>query len=100
MKINMMIIGAEIKNNGKEPDARDGVMEVTMIPITIIKPKTPGLMDLIKGDMELIMKQAQGLVQHHTIHYISIGEWLDNGYKIAKHVTLEMLPDNMTGGIQ
>ena len=98
MKISMIIIGAEIKNSGKEEDARDGVMEVTLIPLTIIKPKTPGLMDLMKGDMEMIMKQAQGLVQHHTKHFISVGEWIDQGYKIAKHVTLEMLPDGMTGG--
>lgn len=100
MKTYMMIIGAEIKSSGKEPGARDGVMEVTLVPLTVIKQKTPGFMDLMKGDMELIMKQAQGLVQHHTKHFISVGEWIDQGYKIAKHATLEMLPDDMTEVVQ
>ena len=101
MKQHMMIIGAEIKQSG-QPGKQDDLMELTLIPLTTVKKKQPSLMGMLGGslDMETLMKQAQELQQQRTKVYIYSKEWINNGYKIAKHVTLELLPDHATGGIK
>jgi hypothetical protein len=96
MKQNMMIIGAVVVQGSNPGGSRNGIVELTLVPLTTVKTKTPGLMDMMKGglNMESLMNQAQGLVQHKTKMYVSIGEYLDNYAQPFKHITLELLPDD------
>ena len=99
MKQHMMIIGAKIISNSSEPGLQDGIMKLTLIPLTTVKIKQPGLLDMAKGGMEKLMVQAQNLAPKETTIHITISEWIEKGYKINKHVTIELLPDDTTGGI-
>ena len=90
--MNMMIIGAEIKRSSTK-NGDGGIVEVILVPLTTIKVKQPGFMDLLGGNMETLMQQAQSLEQYKTRHYISIGEWQDKKYHISSHVTLDMYPE-------
>lgn len=95
MKQHMMIIGCEILHASTEFT----VFELTLVPLTTAKVKT-GLLSLASGGMEGLMNAAAKQQQQKTKIYIDQNEWKDRGYKIGRHVTLELLPDDTTGGIK
>jgi len=98
MKQHMMIIGCKILHSDDEkPD--NSVFQLVLRPLTIVKQKTR-LIGLASSGFEGLMNEAKRLQQDDTIVIINLGEWRDNGYKIGKHVTLEMLPDETIGGIK
>ena len=94
----MMIIGAKfVYSNDEKPD--ESIIELTLIPLTTVKAKT-SLTSLVGGGFEALMKSAQQMQQREHKTYITTGEWREQGYKIGRHVTLEMLPDDTTGGVK
>ena len=99
MKQHMMIVGCKIVSDSSEPGKRDGLMNLTLIPLTTVKVKQPGLMDLASGGMEKLMQKAQNLAPKEANIHITIGEWIDCKYRIGCHVTVDLLPDKDTGGL-
>lgn len=95
----MMIIGCEIiSSNEKNPD--ESIFKLTLLPLTTIK-KVTRIESLMGGAIEDIIG---GMAEHQAgqlkdTMYITLGEWRDQSYKIARHVSLEILPDNTTGGV-
>lgn len=100
MKQHMMIIGAKIVKSSTEPGKRDGIVELTCVPLTVVKEKTPGLLSIATGGLEELMKQTQNMRQFETKVCISISQWIEQDLKIARHVTVELLPDDTTGGVK
>ena len=98
MKQHMMIVGAEIIRSGT-PEKHDGVIKVTVVPLTLVKKKAPGLMDMLHGNMEDVIQQVQGTVQTKDCIHITSNEWLEHNYCLGKHITLEIYPDETTGGV-
>ena len=86
-----MIIGAEILD--------DEHIEITLIPLTTVKKKT-SLSSLLCGDLESLQQMVQQSKQHHTKIVMLQKDFVDMGLKIAKHVTVEVLSDNTTGGVE
>jgi len=101
MKKHMMILGAEIiSSNEGNPD--DSIMKLTLIPITTVRKVTTIEQIMDGGTVEDMIDTA---VQHQKgqlkdVCYIGLGEWRDQKYKIGRHITLEILPDDTTGGIK
>lgn len=98
----MMIIGCEIVNSDeKNPD--NSVFRLKLMELKLVKKnQIQSMMDTILGggnaeDIAMTLSQVQ---QRFDTVFITLGEWRDRGYKIGKHVTLEMLPDETTGGIK
>lgn len=99
MKQYMMIIGCEIIHSDEEnPDL--SLFKLTLQPLTNVKQEI-NIEDAQSGGlMGLIGKvQTMSIKPTATIH-ITLGEWRDRGYKIGRHVTLELLPDDTTGGVK
>lgn len=92
MKEYMMIIGAEILDNTWT--------ELTLIPIATVSKKKPKLTDLIGGDLGSIQQAVEEEKQHKTKVHIPHTTYASLGLKLSKHVTLELLPDDTTGGVQ
>lgn len=99
MRQHMMIIGCNIIRSSSEPGKRDGIMEVTLVPLSTVKVKKPGLMDMATGGIEKLISQVQDAAPKQSKIIISIGEWIECKYRIGCHVTLELLPDTTTGGL-
>lgn len=89
MKEYMMVTGCEILDN-------DWV-EITMQPLSIVKNKKVGLMDLASGDMSALLS-AIPQKPHKTKVYMKVESWGSMQLKIGRHVSLELLPDDITGG--
>lgn len=92
LKEYMMLMGAEILD--------DTWMELTFIPLTTVTKKKPSLMDLASGNLESVQKAVEGEKQHKTKMYILQTTYASMGLKLSKHVSIELLPDDTTGGVQ
>ena len=99
MKQHMMIIGAEIVRSGT-PGKQDDIIKLTVISLNIVKQKMPGLMDMLGGNIEQVVQQVQQTQQIKDTIHITSKEWVENGYKLGKHITVEVLPDESTGGVK
>lgn len=91
MKELMMIVGSEILDNDW--------MELTLVPLTLVKPKKKGLMDLVGGDIDTILNEVTGTKQHKTKMYMRLEQWGNMGLKIGRHVAITLEPDNTSGGV-
>lgn len=97
----MMIIGAEIKSsNENDPDA--SIIKLTLIPLTIVRKKTVLSKIMASDDVEEMLDVAKRHeeTQLKDTVYITTKEWRERAYKIGRHVTLSLLPNNDTGGIK
>ena len=102
MKKYMMIVGAKIIQSNKEnPDM--SIVELYLLQLTNVKQD----MNLAEASSMSFLKLGN-LVNKLEMHkmeqeqdrvIITLGEWRDRGYKIGKHVSLELLPDDTTGGV-
>lgn len=82
IKDYMMIIGAKILSNEW--------MEITMIPLTTVKKKTPNLMDLTSGTLESLINEMQGTKQYESKHVILLTTWHNMKLRIGSHITLQI----------
>ena len=102
MKKHMMIIGCEIVSSD-ESNPSNSLFKLTLMELKLVKMKQKmGVMGAImKGaDTEELVQTVENLKQRYDVMFITLGEWRDCGYKIGRHVTLELLPDDTTGGIK
>ena len=88
----MMISGVDIVD--------DYTMELKLIPITTVKKKKLGLMELASGNLDTLVSELQKDKQYKTTLYIPVKQWNEMNLKLGKHVTVEMLPDDTTGGME
>jgi hypothetical protein len=91
MKEFMMITGCEILDNDW--------MELTLTPLTITKKQKIGLMDLATGDLSSLMA-ALPPKEHNSKMYMRIETWGNMNLCIGRHVSLELISDDTTGGIK
>jgi len=104
VKKYMMILGAKIiSTNEAEPDKT--IMKLELLEMSPVR-KTATMSKILKetmgGNLKAIYDNAQEWqnTQLLDVIYCTIGEWKDRGYKIGRHVTVEVLPDDTTGGIK
>jgi hypothetical protein len=76
----MMIVGCEMMTNE--------TMELTLIPLSILKKKAPSIMDLASGGLESIMATMDGNKQYKTKMYIPVATWDKMKLSIRCHVTV------------
>jgi len=98
----MMIIGCEIVSSD-ESNPDNSIFKLTLMELKLVKIKQKmGIMgSIMKGvDTEDLLNIIEKLKQRHDVMFITLGEWRDKSYKIGRHVTLEILPDDTTGGIK
>lgn len=102
MKKYMMIVGCEIVNSDEDnPD--DSIFKLKLMELVLVKKhQIKSVMKIITGggDPEELAKTIQQVQQRFDVVYTTLGEWRDKGYKIGKHVTMELLPDDTTGGMK
>jgi hypothetical protein len=91
MKEYMQILGCEIIDND--------FMELTLVPLSIAKKKKVGLMDLAGGDMDSLLAMLPQK-QNKTKLFVRIEQWGNMRLMIGRHVSVELLPDDTTGGIK
>lgn len=99
MKKYMIIIGMEIQAYN---ETGIKIMKLTLREQdnVKIKPDTNSIGGLINFGKQI----AKGAVleEYKSNVYVSCFEcypWKEKGYKIGRHVTLELIPDDTTGGI-
>jgi hypothetical protein len=90
MKEFMQVVGSEIIDN-------DWV-EITLVPLTMVKPKKVSLMDLSGGDLDTIMASVGQKKQNKSKLYMRIEEWGKHRLCIGRHVSVELLTNDTTGG--
>jgi hypothetical protein len=92
MKEYMSIVGCKLTG--------DNQMEIALVPLTgLVKKKKVGFMDLASGDMESLI----GMIpkrQNETIIYVGMEQWGAMKLMIGRHVSIEILPDDTTGGLK
>lgn len=92
MKEFMQIIGANILDNNW--------IEVTLQSLTLVKKKKIGLMELATGDLQGVAAALAEDKVYHSKVSLKLETWHDMKLKIGSHVSLELLPDKTTGGIE
>lgn len=91
MKELMQVVGSEIIDN-------DWV-EITLVPLAIVKSKKVSLMDLAAGgDLDTIMASVGQKKQNKSKLYMRIEEWGKHRLCIGRHVSVELLTDETSGG--
>jgi hypothetical protein len=90
MKEFMQVVGSEIIDNDW--------MEITLVPLTMVKPKKVSLMDLAGGDLDTIMASVGQKKQNKSKLYMRIEEWGKHRLCIGRHVSVELLTDETSGG--
>ena len=101
MKKHMMIVGCEIVSSN-EKNTDESIFKITLMPLTTVRKVTSMKHILNLGSMEEMIDASlshQNTQMKDSI-YITLAEWRDKQYKIGRHVTIELLPDNTTGGIK
>ncbi|HDM25612.1 MAG TPA: hypothetical protein ENG24_03345 [Thermoplasmatales archaeon] len=99
MKMYCMITGCEIVHTA--PGAENTIFKLTLTPLTNVKQDINVMDAMEKGSiLDIISMVKQEAFQPQHIVYITQREWMDRGYKIGRHVTIEILPDDTTGGIR
>jgi len=77
----LQIIGAELIQNN--------LVEVTLIPFSNVKVKSPSILDLASGGIEQLIKETTKKQQSKTKLYITQDEWL-NGFKNKLFSTIKL----------
>ena len=94
MKKHMIIVGCEVI----EDDVfRLSLMELTTVTKMERAEKISRFKKLDQMNKEI---EEWDKTQKRDTIFISVHEWHDCGYKIGRHVTVELLPDDTTGEVK
>lgn len=80
MKEYMIVVGSKILDNDW--------MELSLIPLTVVKKKKASLFDLTNIDQ--ILQEVQGSKQHESKLFMKLETWGDMKLKLGSHVTVEL----------
>jgi hypothetical protein len=87
MKEYLQIVGCEILDNNW--------MEITLSPITIVKKKKVGLMDLASGDLTSLISTLGEDKIYKTKFYTKKSNWENMELSIGKKVSVDLLNDEL-----
>ena len=103
MKQYYMITGMNIHAYSNEGNFK--IMKLTLIPHTNVKVehKLKDMLD-VGNVLQMAKDTARELREEEltTIVYVNCKEcypWIETGYKIGRHVTIDLEMDNDTGGV-